>query len=502
MQHYLLIIPFALVCCAVTYLIRLYCDKFVTLWLLVCSIIFYILNDFNFTGIIFCLIIINIVLVKTLLRFGKYKNLLVVLNVLIQIGTLVFFKYINTYFLNEDLWKYESTTFPLGLSWIVFLNLSLMIDVKNNNTLQDNVFNYALYSLFFGTVLMGPIGQFANIGPQLKKLGIKRIVYKDIMRGLSLMIMGSAKIYILGVPFLTDISLIVSAVNKGNFISMWEAWYVLWGGMISIYFQFSGYSDIAIAIGIILGIKLPINFNSPLQNFDRTFNTWHISFTEWIRVYFYFPFIRVLNRIKIFPPKFRNINAYIIATISTFVVVGAWHGHTKLFIIVFLANGILSSLTTFFPKKMFDDNKCFSILKKTQYFIVSLMVFLVFFVNNFADYFSILNAAINIKNISLGQLFQPYFYEFSAEFIKFDGFFPNLDTNLLSLALLFSVSWVVAYKMPNTMEIFGIIEFNKGSRRIKWKPNLIWGLCLASLAWMTIQSGATNSEWKFIYNAY
>ena len=242
-----------------------------------------------------------------------------VFNLIINLAVLGFFKYegfvLDT--LNRILpvhISYHALPLPIGISFYTFQILSYIIDVYRGNVkVQTNLPNFALYVTMFPQLIAGPIVQYADVDEQLASREVSRTKFGE---GSMYFIRGLAKKVLLantsGMIF-TE----VSGLAKGN-IAVMTAWLGAFAYMFQIYFDFSGYSDMAIGLGQMFGFEFNMNFNYPYvsKSITEFWRSWHISLSSWFRDYVYIPLGG--NRVS----KIKHIRNLLIVWFLT----GLWHG--------------------------------------------------------------------------------------------------------------------------------------------------------------------------------
>lgn len=230
---------------------------------------------------------------------------------------------------------------PLGLSFFTFSSLSYIFDVANGKCKANkDIFELALFISFFGKISMGPIVSYGDMEAELSNHPLKMNLMK---KGIARFIKGLVKKVLLADQF----SLMVVSLTGTN--SMFGSWLLVISYTLQLYFDFSGYSDMAIGMGNMFGFDWKENFNHPytavsVQDFWRR---WHISLSTWFRDYLYFPLggSRVSNLIYI-----RNMMIVWLAT-------GVWHGANWTFIVWGLYYGLLNILEKYYFKNFISKNK-------------------------------------------------------------------------------------------------------------------------------------------------
>ena len=270
----------------------------------------------------------------------KHDKLACVIAVLVNIGLLFFYKYIG--FFTEIINNITGLSLhvmtlrlPIGISFFTFQGLSYVIDVyRNKQNVQKNLFSVLLYISFFPQLIAGPIVRYEDISKQINE---REFNSSRIAQGLRRFIFGLAKKVIIAnqMGFVADTVFSFTAQELG----MSASWIGAICYALQIFFDFSGYSDMAIGLGKIFGFDFKENFNYPyiawsIQDFWRR---WHISLSTWFKEYVYIPLGG--NR----KGKFRTtINKLIV-----FFLTGLWHGANFTFIVWGMIHGLFQLLETY-----------------------------------------------------------------------------------------------------------------------------------------------------------
>jgi len=220
-----------------------------------------------------------------------------------------------------------------GFSYIAFRLIHTLRDRQTGRLPQVSLAEYITYVVFFPALAAGPIDRIERFIKDLRQpLALDSEGWYEAGKRLSL---GLFKKFVL-VELLGYVSL--TPANSTFIVSSAWTWVLLYGYTLQIYLDFSGYTDIAIGLGRLLGFKLPENFNAPYlkANLTQFWNNWHITLTQWFRAYFFNPLTRFLRGKKIIP-----IWVIILFTqISTMVLIGLWHGITLNFVVWGLWHGL------------------------------------------------------------------------------------------------------------------------------------------------------------------
>ncbi|MEI6122100.1 MAG: MBOAT family O-acyltransferase [Bacteroidota bacterium] len=307
-------------------------------WLLIfISLFFY----YKLTGVLFLVIFIPVVVdffIARQLRVTKSegrRKLWLYISVLISVGLLVYFKYTN--FFIEIVNSIGGSSFstlkiliPVGISYYIFRTISYVVDVYNEKMeAVSDLSDYLLYMTFFPLLISGPITRAELFLPQLNS--DSSISKENINQGMYLVMKGIIKKAIIA-DYLGMYVNIVFSVHGG--FTGFENLMGILGFAMQLYFDFSGYTDIAIGISTILGFKIGINFNQPFKASSITdfWRRWHISLSEWLRDYIFTPLNFYMRKLKIWGAIF--------AIIITFLLCGIWHGASFTFVLWGLCYGL------------------------------------------------------------------------------------------------------------------------------------------------------------------
>ncbi len=268
------------------------------------------------------------------------KQALLVAAVAITTGLLIDFKYTNFIIDNLNagltplglaLPNMARLELPLGISFFTFHLLSYVIDIyRGVAPAQRNPINFALYICFFPQMIAGPIIRYHDVAPQLTE---RRVTLEKFGSGVERFILGLGKKVLLANPFgqAADAIFALSAAE----LSTPVAWFGLLSYVLQLYFDFSGYSDMAIGLGRMFGFEYLENFNYPFisKSISEFWRRWHISLSNWFRDYLYMPLVFVFARrsMKKYGPRRRFDDRPQLVVV--FLICGIWHGANWTFVI-------------------------------------------------------------------------------------------------------------------------------------------------------------------------
>jgi alginate O-acetyltransferase complex protein AlgI len=207
---------------------------------------------------------------------------------------------------------------PLGISFFSFQKIAYLVDVYRGTPPERNFANYLLFVLFFPQLIAGPIVHPGEFLPQARTAWQGRADWTGIRQGLVFFVLGLAKKVLLADSISRFVSPTFTWAAGGGPVGAVEGWTAALGYTLQLYFDFSGYTDMAIGLALCLGIRLPFNFNSPYRahSIQEFWQRWHMTLSRFIRDYLYIPLGG--NRGGLFF-HYRNL-------ILTMLIAGLWHG--------------------------------------------------------------------------------------------------------------------------------------------------------------------------------
>src|SRR5574344_349077 len=344
--------------------------------LLIASLVFYAWGEPRFLLVMLITIILNyvfgILISESLNKIEhpeeKQKSLLfLTIGILCNLAILGYFKYYN--FVLENISSLFSVNFdivkiilPLGISFYTFQSLSYLVDVyREDAKVQKNPFKLALYVALFPQLIAGPIVKYQDIKDQIddRKIDLDNITY-----GIKRFVIGLSKKMLIA-NTCGEIADKIFNQNADAYSPL-IAWIGILSYTLQIFYDFSGYSDMAIGLGHIFGFKFKENFNYPYisKSIGEFWRRWHISLSTWFKLYLYIPLGG--NRVS---SKRTYINLFIV-----FLATGIWHGAAWTFVLWGLWNAFFIILERFFQINKSEDN---TLIRKIILHIYCVFVFLI-----------------------------------------------------------------------------------------------------------------------------
>lgn len=323
-------------------------------FLVFASLFFYSWWNIAYLPIILSSMLFNYVIGNSLNdNYGKIKinkKTLLSVGIVANLALLGYFKYADFFMENFNL-AFDGSmpllhlALPLAISFFTFQQIAYLVDSYRKETAEYDFLNYALFVTFFPQLIAGPIVHHKEMMPQFASKWNMVKNYKNIALGLFIFSIGLFKKVVIADTFAIWAT---KGFDHSEVLTLFEAWITSLSYTFQLYFDFSGYTDMAIGAALLFNIKLPINFNSPykardIQDFWRR---WHITLSRFLRDYIYIPLGG--NRVS----SFRTYNNLMI----TFILGGLWHGAGWTFVFWGFLHGVALVIHRFWKQLGFTMN--------------------------------------------------------------------------------------------------------------------------------------------------
>lgn len=357
--------------------------------LLVCSLVFYAWGEPRLVVLMLATVLIGYVLGLLTERFPAYKKLFLVLSLILSLGFLGYYKYVDFFISNINSITGLSlpllkVALPIGISFYTFQLLSYNVDVYRGSVpAQRNFIDLAAYIALFPQLIAGPIVRYSDVAAQLKN---RTHTWDKTAQGVRRFVLGLAK-KILIANALGELCDVFRATADQSVLYYWM--YGI-GFSLHIYFDFSGYSDMAIGLGKIFGFDFLENFNYPFISKSATefWRRWHMSLGSWFRDYVYIPMGG--SRVK----KGRMFfNIFVV-----WMLTGFWHGAAWNFIIWGLYFAILLLVEKSFLLKQLDRSK---VLSRVYLLFMVVISFVIFNATNMTEAFQYIGGMFGAGGVPL-----------------------------------------------------------------------------------------------------
>jgi alginate O-acetyltransferase complex protein AlgI len=463
-------------------------SKWRNLFLLFASIIFYMWGDTNGIFLLLSLIIINYYLGIYVAKYreASFAYVFLWLTIGINIGALAWFKYdhiiVRTLNIllkpaNLSFSSVELHPVPLGISFFTFTAISYVMDVYREETEpQRNLTHFALFLSMFPKMAAGPIIRYAEIANEIsdRKLNLEQFAF-----GVKRFVYG------LGKKVLIADTLAVTADNIFNIPTQELTASVAWLGVVSytlqIYFDFSGYTDMAIGLGRMFGFKFQENFNYPYisKSLTEFWRRWHISLSTWLRDYLFIPMSHALMteriRQRISKGNYKIDYRAIFSIVTVFTICGVWHGAGMKYLVWGTLHGIVIAIESTWLTKIMK--RWWAPLQHAYFLFIIMFSWVFFRCQTLTDALGYLKATFGFSNNS------------------------NLYLNLniyLNVTFVLALFFGILASFPVLKKIKDYFKMEKYDRVMP----IVEVICLAVIIAMSYISLATTTFNPFIYQQF
>ncbi|WP_434296385.1 MBOAT family O-acyltransferase [Clostridium sporogenes] len=352
------------------------------------SLIFYSWGGIKYLPVLCSSIFINYIfglIIDKLKDKKRFKKFFLLIGIILNLVLLFYYKYYdfaigNINRISNVSFQFKEIALPIGISFFTFQGMSYIIDIyRKDAKVNKNIISVALYISFFPQLIAGPIVKYKDIDNQIRK---RKETMEYFSYGIERFVIGLSKKVIIADTIAGIADTIFSLSNLG--IDQPTAWLGAICYTFQIYFDFSGYSDMAIGLGYLFGFKFMENFNYPYisKSITEFWRRWHISLSTWFKEYLYIPL-----------GGNRKGNTYLNLFI-VFLVTGLWHGASWNFIAWGIWNGIFIII-----EKIINKKRCYikipSFIKTTITMFIVILGWVLFRANGLMD-------AINYLSIMFG----------------------------------------------------------------------------------------------------
>ncbi|MCR6735261.1 MAG: MBOAT family protein [Afipia sp.] len=415
-----------------------------------------------------------------------------VIGVTINLAALCYFKYIN--FLLDNVsaltgtpLPFASIILPLGISFFTFQQIAYLVDVMRGAPVERDIISYTLFVSFFPHLIAGPLVHHAEMIPQFKRGTASRSSVLAA-RGFAIFAAGLFKKVVIADNLAQFATPVFAHLDSGGGVTASWAWLATLAYTLQIYFDFSGYSDMAIGLGLMFGIRLPVNFRSPYKSLSiiEFWRRWHITLSRFLRDYLYIPLGgNRLGKVR------RYLNLLI-----TMLLGGLWHGAGWTFLIWGGLHGVYLGINHLWRSAIGVGNP------RGPMRVVSWAV----------TFMAVVLAWVFFRAATLGGAWRAL-KGFAGLSTDETAFVPSGIVRVMDLPILVSaeasltigaavtaVALLCALALPNVPQIFRYREYRRAPEAgspIRWKLNAIWAL-LVALAFTTALFGMWQ-RMEFLY---
>ncbi|MCL5124811.1 MAG: MBOAT family protein [Deltaproteobacteria bacterium] len=485
-NSYVFIFAYLPIVFVIFYLLGKRSHRLAASWLGLASLFFYGWWDVRFVPLLIGSILANYTFGVALSTnySERARKTIFVIAVASNLGLLAVMKYTNFFILtvNDILQPLNAgpipileLVLPLGISFFTFTQIAFLVDTYRSQTYERNFIHYLLFVSYFPHLIAGPIIHHKQMMPQFSKDSTYSMSYDNIAIGITIFTIGLFKKVIFADGIATYANGIFNAVAGGSDPTFIEAW----GGAIAytlqLYFDFSGYCDMAIGLSLFFNIRLPINFNSPYKSSSiiEFWRRWHMTLSAFLRDYLYIPLggnrYGKLNR-------YRNL-------MVTMLLGGLWHGAGWTFVLWGGLHGLYIVINNEWKRITSRDST--KLLPKQMAKILGI----------FVTFLAVVVAWVPFRSESLWTSIKFYYgmlgfngISFPAswetvlkglvpsKWVTFSGAFPMIHSNSDELGVWLLVGLVIVFTFPNAQQIAGRLGFdldrehsNEEGRSVTWR---------------------------------
>jgi len=481
-------------------------------------------------------ILINLIAAEILQRLSAndqrrgLARVVLILGIAFNVCFLGYFKYTDFFLgaVNDTVGTHFvllHIVLPLGISFITFQKIAFLVDVYSGRIKSFTIQDYCLFVLFFPQLIAGPIVHYREVMPQFNTPA-RQVNKENLAVGFTMFFFGLFKKVVLADNIAAQVTPLYDQAAAGSHASLLVAWMAALGFTLQLYFDFSGYTDMALGLGRLFGVRLPPNFNSPLKatSIIDFWLRWHMTLTRFLTAYIYNPLTLWLTRRRAAKGKpgmsgrnttlatFLQLLAF--PTLLTMFISGLWHGAGYLFVMWGLVHGVYLTINhgwRLIAARLWTNRQRYTRIMKpiggVATFIAVVAAMVLFRSTTVGAAASLLKGMVGLSGITLPAALQTHLGPLKA-LVASDG------TSLSDLAVLFA--WIIpalliALILPNTLQIVARYEPALGvkpsplpgwllERMLKWRPSLTWAVAMSIIAAIGVYSLGGPSEflyWQF-----
>ncbi len=491
-------------------------------WLVLASLFFYGWWNPAYLLLIVASMLVNFGIGEALSKAhgstGGSSKLLLTLGVLLNLGVLGYYKYAGFFIENLNAiadvdYHLKTIVLPLAISFFTFQQIAYLVDAYRGITKEYRFSHYALFVTFFPQLIAGPIVHHNEMLPQFARRDAFRASLSNICIGLSIFAIGLFKKAVLADGVAGYGTTIFDSAANGTELAFFEAWGGALAYTMQLYFDFSGYSDMAIGGARIFGIRLPLNFHSPYKatNIVEFWRRWHMTLSRFLRDYLYIP-LGGSRRGKI--RRYVNL-------ITTMLLGGLWHGAGWTFVIwgalhgsyLIINHAWIHTREALGLSRHAEPSRLAKSLSWLLTFLAVVLGWVFFRASDFDSAMAMLRGMVGINGVALPNALLRHLGE-AGDWLTRIGIQAHLGGGS---NFIFTYSWVsvlllIALFAPNTQQILSRFEpalepypsneryqisMGRLSSAMRWAPTAKWAVATGVIAALGVLALSSVSE--FLY---
>jgi len=455
-------------------------------WLTVASLVFYSYWNKAFLFVLLRSIFFNFLCAQLIVRAdvrGAWSRRILWAGIAGNVGLLVYYKYwfaiLNSLgSLATPEHYFGSVVLPLGISFFTLTQIGYLVDLQQGEATFLRILDHFFFVSFFPHLIAGPILHHREFMPQVTRRRIFRLEWDDVAVGATWFVMGLFKKVVIADQIAAHADVLFASPASQPFFKVWCG---VLSYAVQLYFDFSGYSDMAIGLARMFSLRFPMNFNSPYKakSIIEFWQRWHMTLTNYLMLYIYNPIALAINRKRLAEGKAIGrkgiattegfLRIICLPTFITMVIAGGWHGAGRQFLAFGLLHGLFICVNhawrSFAPKEILarSASRLGGVASVLITFLAVLSAQIFFRADSVQDAFSVLRGAVGVNGA---------------------GNIPHTGSELLPwvlLAALLAGIWC----LPNTQEILGEqaqeggeITDADGWSFFRWQPTWPWRLAM------------------------
>ncbi|WNM64176.1 MBOAT family protein [Candidatus Nitrospira neomarina] len=487
-------------------------------WLVLASLFFY--GWWNPVYLLLLLISIgfNFLLGRTLSGMDNQsrRRLVLIVGISANLGALAYFKYAN-FFVDNINWMLgtgyhlKTIILPLAISFFTFQQITFLVDAYRREIQEPDFLSYCLFVTFFPQLIAGPIVHHSEMLPQFFRAQTFVFNHAHLAVGSTIFIIGLFKKVVIADEIALHATPMFNAARDFHPITFFEAWGGALAYTFQLYFDFSGYSDMAVGLAYLFGIRLPLNFYSPYKasSIIEFWRRWHISLSRFLRDYLYIPL----------GGSYYGRTRRYTSLMVTMLLGGLWHGAGWTFVawgalhgVYLCVNYAWRGLRQVLGRQEIRHGWISFWLGRIMTFLAVVIAWVFFRSESFSAATNILKGMLGLNGVALPTSYRGYLNNVASlgDYLQgvgwaFEPAVPHFGgpEQYLLLALLLLIVWFA----PNTYQLLGgyssaldithVTIRSQPSSWIAWQPRALWAIVVFAMFWWSIQAMDRTSE--FLY---
>jgi len=341
------------------------------LWLITASLFFYAWWNPAYIGLLLGSVVVNFCFGCLLQKKISCRKKILAAGITANLLLLGYFKYANFFIDNINTLADTNlpvlkVILPLGISFFTLQQMAFLLDTYEDLTEEKSFFDYVLFATFFPLLLSGPIVHHRDVLPQFRKADAGSFRDNSFAFGLFVFAIGLFKKTVIADSLA---NMVAAGFDSHDVITMTDAWLSSIAFTLRAYFDFSGYSDMAVGLGLLVNIRLPLNFNSPYKatSIIQFWQRWHMTLTDFINAYVYMPLMRLRTSFSFYYS--------LCVTVLAMTVVGLWHGASWNYVLFGVLQGLALVTNHLWRRFGFSMHKAIGWLLTMFWWHLTLVVF-------------------------------------------------------------------------------------------------------------------------------